>query len=879
MDLPVDYALSVGADNLTVVRFRASEGLSQLYRYDITVATPEPVAESAILGQEAVFTVHVPNAPPRVVHGLVTGVEQLGPMKAGELAARLCVRPLLWRLRRGRGSRIFQQRTAPQMIDAVLGDLPHRWALARTYPIHEYRAQYKESDLSFVERLLAEAGIWYSFEEQDVVFTDTPSLYRAGGVTLYFAQGELAGLTADPRHVQSFTGRTAAEEVATVRKRRRDLRTPGRDLSAIAPPPAPPPPASAAPAAPSATPLPAAQAAPIGELYEHDERPATGLVGDLDKDAEVTLQRERRRLTVARGTTACRELAPGLRFALADHPLESFNVEHVVVAVEASGVQAARAEADEQVYASTFECVPAVVAYRPRPKRARVVQVMETATVVGPAGEEIHTDPYGRVRVQFHWDRDGKRDEKSSCWIPVAQPWAGSGFGAQFMPRVGMDVLVAFIGGDVDQPVITGCLYSGTNVPPYRLPAEQSKSGFRGQSTPKPPQGAGAQRAGANELLFDDKAGAEILGLHAARDLQVTAGHDAALHVRGTYSIHARGGLAQNVDGSADTSMGAERKHVAGAQQLVVGATSSTTVGGNCVTAVACNASTAIKGDYVLQVGGRMFVSAGTDGDRSDQVVGFTVHGPAEVRIGDTLMLRADAGLTLACGESVLELRRDGVRIRAKTIELDAAESAGIASAGTAVELGKEKLQLHGQEVLLLGERSMLRLDRDALVNGDMVRLNSQPAPPPGGRSIKDIEKVRFETKLTDVDHTPYAGKTYHLFAGGYLFRGVTDAEGTVREDVPKDAKALTIKLWLEEYPKGKTRLYSIGTMDLPPATEIRGAQVRLHNLGYYQGKLDGTENGEYIEALKEFQSAAGLAETGKLDEDTVATLGRVHGS
>jgi type VI secretion system VgrG family protein len=249
--------------------------------------------------------------------------------------------------------------------------------------------------------------------------------------------------------------------------------------------------------------------------------------------AKVRLGQQRRTHRVGAGKSRVRRLKPGSWFELEGHPHDELNTRLVVVEIahkyfarDSSRASGANVELQ---YLNHVTCVKSdVVAHPERPKRVHR-QITETATVVGPAGEEIHTDEHGRVKVQFHWDREGKGDDHSSCWIRTMVPWAGSAWGMQFVPRVGMEVVVSFAGGDTDRPVILGALYNGANVPPFALPAHKTQSGLRSRTTP------GGD--GANELRFDDAAGAEQIYLHAQRDLVEAVENDRVRTVRGHQNV------------------------------------------------------------------------------------------------------------------------------------------------------------------------------------------------------------------------------------------------------------------------------------------------------------------------------------------------------
>ncbi|MBA7843656.1 type VI secretion system tip protein VgrG [Klebsiella sp. RHBSTW-00484] len=238
------------------------------------------------------------------------------------------------------------------------------------------------------------------------------------------------------------------------------------------------------------------------------------------------------------GENDCAALAAGHWFTLNDHDDKALNIDWLVIAVSH--------EYDGELYRNRFTAIPKATPYRPQCATPKPIMHTQTATVVGKSGEEIWTDNLGRVKVQFPWDRDGKNHETSSCWLRVATTWSGNGFGAQFIPRIGQEVVVSFIDGDPDKPLITGCVYNGANALPYALPANQTQSGIKTHS-----------EKGFNELRFDDKKDAELLAMQAQKDFQLTVlndskttvSHDEILSVKNKRSVTVKGDQEHAIDG------------------------------------------------------------------------------------------------------------------------------------------------------------------------------------------------------------------------------------------------------------------------------------------------------------------------------------------
>jgi type VI secretion system secreted protein VgrG len=249
-----------------------------------------------------------------------------------------------------------------------------------------------------------------------------------------------------------------------------------------------------------------------GEYQKRDEG---------DKLVKLRIEEEEAQRAVLDGASGCRQFSAGYRFQLSGHARADFDGAYVLTSVSHRAAERgyeAEGGRGESSYDNTFTCMPAKVPFRPmRLTPKPVVQGTQTAEVVGPKGEEIYTDKFGRVKVQFHWDREGKKDENSSCWIRVSHPWAGKGWGSVSIPRIGQEVIVDFLEGDPDQPIITRRVYNGELMPPYGLPAGGVVSGLKSNTTP----GGG----GSNEMSMDDTKGKEKISIHAQYDMSTTVEH------------------------------------------------------------------------------------------------------------------------------------------------------------------------------------------------------------------------------------------------------------------------------------------------------------------------------------------------------------------
>ena len=496
--------------------------------------------------------------------------------------ASLVIEPALAALRHGRDTRIFQDKSVPKVLEEVLteGLRPYgreaRVELTRTYPVREYTVQYQESDFDFVHRLMEEEGILYFFEPgedgvETLVLLDAPQQHPPirDGAVLEYSTTSTKGDAVGTEYLRSFEpiSIVTGTEVAT---RHFDWTHPDVQIEGKADD-------ARETEAPNGS-----SHGPRRESYEHDEsltlHDYEHVYRDHDVSDQARIRRERQArdaLTIeARGSVS--GIRAGVRFEVNGHPSIALNDAYVVVsATHRFGDHRAsddRSDADTE-YENTFLAIPATVAYRPQRLRSRPrVRGIQTALVTGPEGEEIHTDEHGRVKVQFHWDRHGQLNERTSCWIRASQSWAGPGWGAWILPRVGMEVVVSFIDGDLDRPLVTGCVYNGTHETPYPLPEKKMVSTFKTNSYP----GGG----GYNELRFDDTKNSEEIWMHGEKDWNTVIENDLTREVQHDESQTVRRNRTRNVGVNESVFVAAVQSTTVGVNRLVqVGKDQIVTVG------------------------------------------------------------------------------------------------------------------------------------------------------------------------------------------------------------------------------------------------------------------------------------------------------------
>ncbi|MGE3634355.1 MAG: type VI secretion system Vgr family protein, partial [Sandaracinaceae bacterium] len=487
-----------------------TETLNTPYRATIRISHDDPSESAhAFVGKTAEVVLRRRSVEERLA-GIVTEVRD-GFAQAELSVATLTLEPALAATLHKKDTRIFQHKTVPQILQEVLSadlrpfDRSVELTMSRPYPPREYTVQYDESDYDFVHRLMEEEGIVYHFQH-----AGGPELMRLTDRAPQHPEVRTEtgkSLTYVPRvdHALEHTeGVFAFEPIARLSGTRVAVRAfdwthPSMLLMSE---------------------VDAADGSPALESYEvrhhvtMTEFSGNGYAAsDVSQQAQLLAELQRRDRSMADGSSTSPALRCGTRVQLDAHPVLELNREYLVVRVEhhfVSGSGGGRAR-DGLGYENRFGLIPADVPWRPDRVRDRPrIHGVQTATVVGPAGEEIHTDPHGRVMVQFHWDRIGQRDDRSSCWIRVIQPMGGPGWGFTFVPRIGQEVVVTFIDGDPDQPIVYGAIFNGENPLPLDYPANKTRMTMKSNSSP----GGG----GFNELRFEDLAGMEEIFLHGQKD-------------------------------------------------------------------------------------------------------------------------------------------------------------------------------------------------------------------------------------------------------------------------------------------------------------------------------------------------------------------------
>ncbi|AZO41957.1 type VI secretion system tip protein VgrG [Mesorhizobium sp. M7D.F.Ca.US.005.01.1.1] len=565
----------VGAELLTFTHLVGRDEISRCLAYTVGFVSPSPdIDPLKMLG--GVVSVEGESDPKRWFSGLVSEF-RLTRIEDRLAYYEAVVRPWLWFLGNTTDCRIFQNKSVVDIVKDVFkkySTAEFDLRLQGSYPPREYCVQYDETDLDFVQRLLEHEGILYFFEHDEgkhtLVLTDAMSkLKPAPGYEKVPYHFEGQGSRRDVEYITEWIPGSSVRPGAYAHTDY-DFKKPGADLMAK-----------------SAQPFSHKLAA--GENYR---QPGAHLeVGRGDNLAAIRreeIQAVHQRIAAV-GTV--RGLFSGCTFKLDGFPREDQNQEYLVVSAEYRlfdpGYRS-HADVDSENFKVILGVAPTALPYRPPRITPRpIMRGPQTATVVGPSGQEIFTDKYARVKVQFHWDRLGKKDENSSCFVRVSQTWAGSGWGFIQIPRIGQEVIVDFIEGDPDLPIITGRVYNASQMPPYGLPANATQSGWKSNSS----LGGG----GYNELMFEDKAGSELVNFQAQKDHNLLIKHDRTKLVQHDQS--------DRIDHDAKHSIGHNLDEDVGNNKTVkVGVDQTTNIGSNDTETVGKNRSLTVMANETIHV-------------------------------------------------------------------------------------------------------------------------------------------------------------------------------------------------------------------------------------------------------------------------------------
>ena len=644
---PLAVATPLGDDVMLLVGLSGHEAISSLFTFhlDLLAENDADIAFDKVLGERVLVSLRLSNDKPRYFNGICNRISQ-GHRDQDFTYYRMEVVPQLWFLTRRAQSRIFQHISVPDILKKVLAGIDVSFELRGTFQPRDFCVQYRETDFNFVSRLMEEEGIYYFFKHtadgHQMVLANTPQSHPDMPEMNKLIYEEIAGGVRDEMRIHRW------EKVQELRSGKYTLwdhcfELPHKHLEAEEPI------------------LPNVQVGKVQhklqvgnndklEIYDYPgayaqrfdgiDKGGGEQSGELQKIFEdnkrvvkIRMQQEALPSVVIQAAGNCRNLVSGHKFTLERH--FNANGQYVLTGVSHS----ARLTGDYRSgdssfdYENNFTCIPLAVPYRPLMTTPRpVVQGTQTAVVVGPPGEEIFVDKYGRVKVQFHWDRESKANADSSCWVRVAQNMAGIRWGSAFWPRIGHEVVVDFLEGDPDQPIIVGSVYNASEMPPYKLPDEKTKTViFKSNSS----KGGG----GYNEFRVEDKKGKEQIFINAERNKDIRVKND----------------LYQTV--------GNESHYITQKDQLEL-------VGGD--------RHQHVKGDQNEKVDGTISITAGQDiQEKVSQKYALDAGMEIHLKAGMNLVVEAGTTLTLKVGGNFININSGGIFISGTMVMINSGGAAG----------------------------------------------------------------------------------------------------------------------------------------------------------------------------------------------------------
>jgi type VI secretion system secreted protein VgrG len=717
-------------------RMEATEELSRLFEYELEVLSEDHAIKlEDVVGQNVTVRLNVRDDEERYFNGYVSRFGHVGAVgKFGLYRATL--RPWLWFLTRTSDCRIFQEKSVPDIIKEICNENGYsdiEDGLSESYRKWIYCVQYRETDFNFLSRLMEQEGIYYYFKHEDgkhtLVLADAHSSHELcpgyEEVPFYTqAEGDLMELD----HIYEWSVQQEFQACAYALCDF-DFERPRSDMKVRTK---------------------ASREHPMADLEIYDYpgvycEPGCKAEQFTSRDfidtgefyAQSRINEMQSKYEHATGRGNARGLYAGGLFELTDCPRDDQNREYLIISatheiqVSEYETMGKGDEVADEAYACDLTAMDSKQVFRsPRVTPKPVVQGPQTAVVVGPSGEEIWTDKFGRVKLQFHWDRYGKADENSSCWVRVAQVWAGKTWGGIQIPRIGQEVVVEFLEGDPDRPLITGRVYNGDNLPPYKLPDNQTQSGMKSRSTKS---GGGGN---FNEFRFEDKKGEEELYLHAEKDhTNITendrsedVGHDRSLHVANDKSEAVDNNKSIEIGVNHEESIGSNKKLSVGVNHdetiganktLKVGANHGENIGGNMTLTIAQMLTESVGVNYAETVGAAMQLTVGaamteTVGANKSQTVGKNksedVGGSKTVSVKKDLSEKVD-------GKHVEQVTKE-YGLAAKKIVLEAKDEVTIKTGRATIQMKKNgDITINGKKITVKGSGDVVMKGKKILQN------------------------------------------------------------------------------------------------------------------------------------------------------------------
>lgn len=724
-------------DQLLIRSATVTEALGRPFEIELDLLSPDENLDfNQLLGHEITLNVALDGDGSRSFHAFVVHFAQVGRV-GGYASYRARAVPWLWFLTRTADCRIFQEKTVPDIVKDVFrghGFTDFKDSLTKTYRSREYCVQYRETDLNFVQRLMEEEGIYYYFKHTDsghtLVLSDSYSAHETFPeyeTIDYFPPSDNEVREKDHVHDWQMSRDVQPGKYVVMDY---DFTKPRTQLK---------------------TQYVQKREFPKSDFEMFDYPGGFAVSADGDHYARARLEALQSQFERMNGVGNARGLAVGSLFKLRSHPRKDQNKEYLTVAATHTlhgGDYESGTGGSAEDYLCSFETIDSKEPFRTAMTTHKPeVGGPQTATVVGPAGEEIFTDKYGRVKLQFNWDREGARNEKSSCWVRVSQIWAGKNWGWMSIPRIGQEVVVDFLEGDPDQPLITGRVYNQDNMPPYDLPANKTQSGIKTRSS------LNGAPANFNELRFEDKKGSEQLFIHAEKnqDIEVEndethyVGHDRKKTIDNDETTHVKHNRTETVDSNETITIGVNRSENVGANEsITIGANRSISVGSSETASVALQRTHSVGVNETISVGAAQEISIGAAQVVSigasqsvnigaNQSVSVGANQSVDVGGGHTESVGKDSSLAIAKNASVsvgegrtTSVGKDDSLTVGKNLLIDAADSITIKTGSASITMKKDgTISIKGKDISIEGSGKInVKASSDIVMKGSKIQQN-----------------------------------------------------------------------------------------------------------------------------------------------------------
>ncbi len=721
-----------GADDFILVNFSGTEAISRLFSYQLEVLSEKSdVKPGDLIGKKLAWSVQYGQDQLRNFKGYISHLSLGGRGLYNMFSYRVVVVPWLWFLRCSANCRIFQNKTVDQIIKTIFSEYgfsDFKIDLKGSHPEREYCVQYRETAFNFISRLMEDEGIFYYFNHEKgkpgLLIADDPAAYTD-------FPGNSVHLSTDTQAFDHIDSWEHQFEFCSGKYTHTDynFETPSTKLltgddTIITD-------------------------VPDAKKFELFDYPGDYLIGANGKSrAKFRIEEEEAAYHTIAGSGNCATFTPGGKFQIEDVDSEKGKT-YLITSIRHSGSDTnVSNNAGESDYSNTFVCIPSKVKYRPaRVTPKPVVHGTQTAVVVGPAGAEIYTDKYSRIKVQFYWDRLGKVDENSSCWVRVATPWAGKQWGMIHIPRMGQEVVVDFLEGDPDRPLVIGSVYNAEQMPPYGLPANRTQSGIKTRSS------LGGSPANFNEIRFEDKMGSEMLTIHAEKDQEIgvehdeahSVGHDRTKTIGHDETTHVGNNRTETVDANETITVHGNRTETVDKNEVItihqnrtetVDQNETITVSQNRTRTVSQNESITVLMMRTHTVGINETITVGA---AQEITVGagrtVSVGGSQSVTIGSSQTISVGKSQEVSIGEDLAESigKNHAVKVAednsidvGKNFSLTAAESITLKTGDASIKMSKDgTIEIKGKDITIQGSGDItVKASKDITMKGQKIAQN-----------------------------------------------------------------------------------------------------------------------------------------------------------